>query len=604
MDSMEVIGGKKCVICVGSTGAGKSTLIKKMTGADVVTSSGADSQTTKTEVFKERRWIPLSEEEYYYWIDTQGWEDAGGEKDYYIFKNIFAFLKEEKMTEIQGIIWNVNPNERASATLQRQAVLIQQFSNEESNIWERVLIVCKKMHEKELPLQGAREAAFRAQNTEVNEGRPLPLDVVEPSKIASTGFTIVEDPHVRERLKEFSKRKGHLKKCPRSTDAVSEHPKPVVLDTSFKKWSHDLKPSEFCTECGVSEIPFQECTSEVCQARCETLFEECNVWTDDKVRKTIKDFLMNFTPITIEYKPQKCNACGEKNDARLMSNKCHTSSIRVHGELQRRHQNEGKKFHTGREPPFHKQMGRPQFNGTYFPCCGKNEWSCFKDKLLKKSGCEKLWSCCQEKKGESEGCHQLMIHECCQKNKAKHKEAPEWKHMPLCKFKYPGHIANPGNWFASYMHVCDHKYNDPNERGCKRFYPCCHRFEDDPLGGCELEATEGCQVFCTWCGEDPTVDKEGCRTICVTCKQEWGKPAGCTDLPDMTEHKEVVSSDLMWSIRNPTVRDPDMAFNTIGVVPASKELASSNEDPTGFIHRSVIHVLPNPSFNSSHPQHN
>ena len=57
-------GGKKCVICVGSTGTGKSTLIKKMTGADVATSSGAESQTQKTEVFKERSWIPVSEEEY------------------------------------------------------------------------------------------------------------------------------------------------------------------------------------------------------------------------------------------------------------------------------------------------------------------------------------------------------------------------------------------------------------------------------------------------------------------------------------------------------------------------------------------------------------
>ena len=113
----------------------------------------------------------MSEEEYYFWIDTQGWEDAGGEKDYYIFKNIFAFLKKENMAEIQGIIWNVNSNERASATLQRQAALIQQFSNDESNIWERVLIVCKKMHEKDLPLQGAREAALRAQNAEVSEGK-------------------------------------------------------------------------------------------------------------------------------------------------------------------------------------------------------------------------------------------------------------------------------------------------------------------------------------------------------------------------------------------------------------------------------------------------
>ena len=54
-DSLEVIGGKKCVICVGSTGAGKSTLIKKMTGEEVKTSSGVESTTTMTELFKEKR---------------------------------------------------------------------------------------------------------------------------------------------------------------------------------------------------------------------------------------------------------------------------------------------------------------------------------------------------------------------------------------------------------------------------------------------------------------------------------------------------------------------------------------------------------------------
>merc|ERR1712013_333757 len=102
-----------------------------------------------TELFKEKSWIPLSEEEYYYWVDTQGWEDSEGEKDYYIFKNIFNFLKEEKMTEIQGIIWNVNSNEKASATLQRQAQLIQQFSSDGSNktassslILEGVMFFC------------------------------------------------------------------------------------------------------------------------------------------------------------------------------------------------------------------------------------------------------------------------------------------------------------------------------------------------------------------------------------------------------------------------------------------------------------------------------
>ena len=72
-------------------------------------------------------------------------------------------------------------------------------------------------------------------------------------------------------------------------------------------------------------------------------------------------------------------------------------------------------------------------------------------------------------------------------------------------------------------------------------------------------------------------------------EKEWGKAEGCTYLPDMTPHKEVVSSDRMWTVRNPTIRgDPYRAFNDIGVVPASKELQSSITDPTGFIHRFIF----------------
>ena len=122
---------KSCVICVGSTGTGKSTLIKIMTGADVETSSRADSVTKTSSIYSKRRGF-LSQDNkkpLQHWIDTQGWEDSDIKKqDNQIFKDIFQCLYDSEMTEISGIVWNINPNERATDTLQRQARLIAQSS--------------------------------------------------------------------------------------------------------------------------------------------------------------------------------------------------------------------------------------------------------------------------------------------------------------------------------------------------------------------------------------------------------------------------------------------------------------------------------------------
>ena len=117
---------KSCVICVGSTGTGKSTLIKIMTGANVETSSRADSVTKTSTVYtsKKRGFLSQDTKPLQYWIDTQGWEDSDIDKqDNQIFKDIFQCLWDNQMTEISGIVWNINPNERATDTLQRQARL-------------------------------------------------------------------------------------------------------------------------------------------------------------------------------------------------------------------------------------------------------------------------------------------------------------------------------------------------------------------------------------------------------------------------------------------------------------------------------------------------
>ena len=59
----------------------------------------------------------------------QGFEDDTHEQDNVVFKEIFNFLKTNNFYHIQGIIWNIKPQKRATATLQRQANLITQFGD-------------------------------------------------------------------------------------------------------------------------------------------------------------------------------------------------------------------------------------------------------------------------------------------------------------------------------------------------------------------------------------------------------------------------------------------------------------------------------------------
>ena len=70
----------------------------------------------------------------------QGFEENSHEQDNVVFKEIFNFLKTNNFYHIQGIILNIKPQKRATATLQRQANLITQFGDQEGYIWDNVLI--------------------------------------------------------------------------------------------------------------------------------------------------------------------------------------------------------------------------------------------------------------------------------------------------------------------------------------------------------------------------------------------------------------------------------------------------------------------------------
>ena len=97
-----------CLICVGSTGSGKSSTISKCLGVDTATGSGAEPVTLECQVFR-------SQEQEVVWVDTRGWLDTDMEDDQ-IFRDILTFLIKEKISHIAGLIWNVSPNIKSGTT--------------------------------------------------------------------------------------------------------------------------------------------------------------------------------------------------------------------------------------------------------------------------------------------------------------------------------------------------------------------------------------------------------------------------------------------------------------------------------------------------------
>jgi len=127
-----------CILVVGSTGTGKSTLIGMCTGMSVSTSGGTSECTLDIQAFQE-----IGNETGPVWIDSVGFDGTDTNRsDEEAFQYVLRFLQEQKISHVVGIIWTVNPDDREAAKLQEQAKLINKFKEED--VWSNVIVAVKK----------------------------------------------------------------------------------------------------------------------------------------------------------------------------------------------------------------------------------------------------------------------------------------------------------------------------------------------------------------------------------------------------------------------------------------------------------------------------
>ena len=141
--------GRECVVCLGATGAGKSSTVRVLTGDEgAEVGAGAESVTKgcqgglliiNTVVRKHLcmydileffcQLCPTLSSSYCFLcssavavVDTPGWSDsrsADGDGD--TFAEVLGFLRRRRLTRVRAVLWNVAPGVRATAEAERQA---------------------------------------------------------------------------------------------------------------------------------------------------------------------------------------------------------------------------------------------------------------------------------------------------------------------------------------------------------------------------------------------------------------------------------------------------------------------------------------------------
>eukprot|EP01084_Bolivina_argentea_P119384 211678_1 len=143
---------KEATVVVGSTGVGKSMLIKLYCGDNVVIGHGVESQTTKSALFQQ------TDTDNKYWLDSQGANDSKGAEDEQVLCDILKTLYKEQISKIK-VVWIVSGDMcREKKEFQLQAKFIQSLGD---NVWNTCLIIKKMGRPHPKKMDGVLAAANR-----------------------------------------------------------------------------------------------------------------------------------------------------------------------------------------------------------------------------------------------------------------------------------------------------------------------------------------------------------------------------------------------------------------------------------------------------------
>mmetsp|Transcript_4074 Transcript_4074/g.6917 ORF Transcript_4074/g.6917 Transcript_4074/m.6917 type:complete len:510 (+) Transcript_4074:40-1569(+) len=488
------------IIAIGSTGLGKSTLIKSYCKSESIkTSSSALSCTKDSHLFKEFDDRTGSAKRI--WLDTMGAEDSEKKmKDEDILSGVMQMLINYVPNDVQlrlKMLWFVKSEIRKTGPLQTQANFIKHIADGSGgNAWNSTVIVLKEgMLEPSRKIQGALSASLQFgapwNDATDSEGNRL-------GSVKSIGYTRID--------------------C-------------LPADDPDVELYHDLPKDK---------------------RRKRGLLSEAEMMSE--MERLVNSIA--FVPISVH--KQKCKKCAVIGDARWVNLLCHGQANKIHPKgntlihpkqsIIHIHRLEGTEaFHDGRIVRYHKgSLQWKSVGGRYHRGSWNQSWGCPNghdidlrevkygtyrcgkcnhkftkgDEFYKCSngtpwcdGCTKVregssrWSCCGGSSGSS-GCHQdqEQRYGCCGGSSS----------APGCYRKWS---------------CCDRDGESGNNNGCKERYLCCKQ----PKGSKGCHAVYECckkdlsETGCSYACCKQVIGSAACFEECSNCHREYGKGPGCLE---------------------------------------------------------------------------
>ena len=214
-ETSKIVEGSEncCIICVGSTGAGKSSTITKLTGQRVPSGNSTHRVTQKCNIYRPKLEFEknIMQENNVFFVDTVGWDDADYD-DEDTFKEILRYIESNSIFNVKAVMWSITPSPRVTNQLTNQAKLIDKLL--EKKIWGRVIIVCKQSMNPDQDTRGALKAALDYDtyaNVQVLGYRYLDDPSFSPEQHAQfendstirETFNVLSDNEVRQKFKDM-----------------------------------------------------------------------------------------------------------------------------------------------------------------------------------------------------------------------------------------------------------------------------------------------------------------------------------------------------------------------------------------------------------------